>query len=51
MDIIESEPRVAVQSLLTFGTRNMKALGCQTLAAAKLGVGAIERVPLERCSV
>jgi len=51
MDIIESEPRVAVQSLLTFGTRNMKALGCQTPTAAMLIVGAIERVTLGRCSV
>lgn len=51
MDIIESEPRVAVQSLQTFGTRIMTAFRCQTLTAAKLGVGAIERVPLGRGSV
>jgi hypothetical protein len=50
MDIIESEPHVAVQILLTFSTRNMTAIGCQT-PAAKLGVGAIELVPLERFSV
>jgi hypothetical protein len=51
MDMIESEPRVAVQSLLTFGTRNMTALGCQTPTVTKLGIGAIELVPVERGSV
>ena len=36
MDILESDPRVAVESLLTFGTRIMTALGCQPAIASEI---------------